>query len=153
MPSYWVVNSFRTVQVLSATTVQDAEMVTAQTIPSGLTFAYAVPIEAWLAGTGEALLDVIATQLEGMSVASGGHVAASTPTQDIDLNGLLTDTVDVTVVFDRSSASLPPLYGTVAIPIQAFFNQQTGIGGFHVGEAPNQYVVDEYNRLAALAGA
>lgn len=150
---FWVVNSFRTVQVLSATSVQDAEYATCQTIPNGLGFAYAVPYESWKAGDGGALLEVIAGQLENMAVANGGHVAASTATQDIDLNGLLTDTVDATVVYDRSAVGLPPLYGTVSIPVQAFFNQDTGIGGFHVGESPNQYVLDEYNRLAALAAA
>ncbi len=146
--SFAVVNSFRTIQVLSATSILEAEMVTCLTIPSGLGFAYAVPIESWVSGAGEGLLDVIATQLEEMSVASGGHVAASTPTQDIDLNGLLTGTVDATVEYSRASAGLPPLYGTVSIPIQAFFSQETGIGGFHFGESPNQY-----DRLATLAAA
>ena len=75
--------------------------------------------------------------------------------QDVDASGLLVDLVEVVVEYDRTAQGLPPLQGTVQIPIQAFFSQDTGIGGFHIpgGESPNQYVVDEYNRLAALAAS
>ena len=149
--AYLVINSFRTVQVLSNTTVLDAEYVVAQTQPHGFGFAYAVPLTSWLSGAGEGLLAVIADELE--LLASNGQAVGSVPVQDVDNNGLLTDAVDVTVAFNRDAQGLPPLYGSVVIPIQAFFGQNTGIGGLHVGESPNQYVVDEYNRLAALAAA
>ena len=149
--AYFVISSFRTVVVLSNTTVLDAEYVVAQTQPHGFGFAYAVPLTSWLSGAGEGLLAVIADQLEAL--AANGEAVGSVPVQDVDNNGLLTDAVDVTVAYDRTAQGLPPLYGSVTIPIQAFFNQETGIGGFHVGEPPNQYVVDEYNRLAALAAA
>ena len=149
--AYLVINSFRTVQVISNTTVLDAEYVVAQTIPHGFGFAYAVPLTSWLSGAGEGLLATIADQLEAL--AANGEAVGSVPVQDVDNNGLLTDAVDVTVAYDRTAQGLPPLYGSVTIPIQAFFNQETGIGGFHVGEPPNQYVVDEYHRLAALAAA
>ena len=149
--AYGVINSFRTVLVLSNTTVLDAEYVVAQTIPHGFGFAYAVPIESWKADRAVGLLSVIADQLEAL--AANGEAVGSVPVQDVDNNGLLADAVDVTVAYDRAAQGLPPLYGSVTIPIQAFFTQETGIGGFHTGEPPNQYVVDEYNRLAALAAA
>ena len=161
MASFVVLTSFRTIQVLGPTLTQDAEYAVCSTVPHGFGFAYAVPIDSWAPpgappGSGPdpaavQLLDVIATQLEAL--AANGEAVGSVPVQDVDRNGLITDAVDVTVAYDRSAQGLPTLYGTVTIPIQAFFNQETGIGGFHVGEPPNQYVVDEYHRLAALAAA
>lgn len=151
--SFYVINSFRTVQVMSPTVVLDVQYATCATIPNQLGFAYAVPLDAWKAGDAGGLLDVIAGQLEG--IYSGGQISASSPIQDIDQNGLLSDTIDVVVKYDRTAAGLPALFGTVNIPVQAFFSQETGIGGFHVpgSESPQQYVTDEYQRLAALAGA
>lgn len=152
MASYVVTGSYRTVQVLSPTQVLDAEYVVCSTVPHGLGFAYTVPEDSWLGGQAGGLLDTIATQLEEMT--SGGVVVASTPVQDIDPSGLLTDSVDVTVGYVQPNTSLPELFGGVTIPIQAFFNQDTGIGGLHIGKSPMSYVTDEYDRLAQLsAGA
>lgn len=148
---YYVITSYRSIQVMSPTTILDCEYVTCATTPHGFKFAYAVPLDSWIKGDGTALLEVIASQLEAL--AANGEAIASQPIQEVDANGLLSDSVEVVVQYDRTAQGLPPLQGTVAIPIQAFFNQSTGIGGLTVGEAPNQYVVDEYNRLAVLAGA
>lgn len=144
-------DSYRTVKVLSATDVVDVQYVTAISTPGGFGFAYAVPYQSWVSGAGNGLLDVIAVQLE--QIGSNGQMVASTPTQDLDKNGLLVDYVSAVVEYDRSAQGLPPLSGTVEIPVQAFFSQDTGIGGFTVpgAKAPNQYVVDEYDRLATLA--
>lgn len=149
--AYTVVTSYRTVKVLSQTEVLDAEYVLCTTVPHGFGFAYAVDIADWKRDQAVGLLEVIALQLEAL--AANGEAVGSVAVQDVDNSGLLTDAVEVTVAYDRSAQGLPSLYGSVTIPIQAFFNQETGIGGFHIGEPPNQYVVDEYNRLAALAAA
>jgi hypothetical protein len=144
-------DSYRTVKVLSQTDVVDVQYVSAVSSPSGFGFAYAVPYDAWLADGGGGLLDVIAVQLE--QIGSNGQMVASSATQDLDKNGLLQDYVSAVVEYDRSAQGLPPLSGTVEIPVQAFFSQDTGIGGFTVPGAvsPNQYVVDEWDRLATLA--
>ena len=153
MASYIPLGSYRTIQVMSATQVLDVQYVTCTTIPHGFGFAYAVPLASWLAGAGEGLLAVIADELE--LIASNGEAVASSPVQDIDASGLLVDLVEVVVEYPMVAQGLPPLQGTVQIPIQAFFAQDTGIGGFTIpgAKAPNQYVVDEYNRLATLAAS
>lgn len=145
-------DSYRTVKVLTQTDVVDVQYVSAVTSPNGLGFAYAVPYASWLSGAGNGLLDVIAVQLE--EIFANGEIVASSPVQDLDASGLLVDYVSVIVQLDRTAQGLPPLNGTVNIPVDAFFSQDTGIGGFHVPGtvAPNQYVVDEYQRLQTLAG-
>ena len=136
---------------MSQTTVLDAEYVICMTVPSGIGFAYAVPLTSWIAGAGVGLLDVIANQLEAL--AATGEVVGGVGVQDIDPQGLLADAVDLTVRLDRTALGLPPLDGVVTVPIQSFFSQQTGIGGFHVpgSVSPTQMVADEYARLQVVA--
>lgn len=147
-----ILYSYRSIQVMSQTLTLDCEYCICQTIPHQLGFNYAVPYDTFKAGDALGLLDVISTQLEGFY--ANGEVVASSGIQDIDKSGLISDWVAVVVEYNRDAQGLPPLQGTVNIPAQAFFNQETGIGGFHVpgSEPPNQYVVDEYDRLRALAG-
>lgn len=158
--SYQVVTSYRTVVVMSQTTVLDAEYVVCISVPHGIGFAYAVPLDSWHAGAGEGLLDVIAVQLEALAVSD--HVVGGVGVQEIDAQGLLADAVDLTVRFDRTAQGLPPLDGSVTVPIQAFFDASTGIGGFRINTLVDaagntvsitQFVAEEYNRLAALAAA
>ena len=157
MASFYPLGSYRTVKVLSGQTVLDVQYVTCVTIPTGMTFAYGVPWDSWQggAGPGIGLLDSIATQLEEM--ATNLHVVAGSATQDLDANGLLEDFVSVTVEYDRSSSGLPPLYGTVNIPVNNFLISDTGIGGLVIpppgGLTPNEQVQAEYARLQQLAGA
>lgn len=153
MASYQVVTSYRTVLVMSQTTVLDAERVECITIPHAIGFAYAVPLESWRAGAGEGLLDVIAVALE--ELATSNDVVGGIGVQENDPQGLLSDAVDLTVRFDRTAQALPPLDGVVTVPVQAFFSQETGIGGFHVpgSVSPAALVAAEYARLEALAAA
>lgn len=157
MASFYAIGSYRTVKVLSGQTVLDVQYVTSATIPTGITFAYGVPWDSWQGGTGPGigLLDSIATQLETM--VTDLHVIAGTATQDLDANGLLEDFVTVTVEYDRAATALPPLYGSVNIPINNFLITDTGIGGLQIpppgGLTPNEQVQAEYARLEQLAGA
>ena|ERR1051326_3380408 len=155
--SFYVIGSYRTVKVLTGQTVVDVEYVTCATIPTGITFAYGVPIESWTfePQAGIDLLNVIATQLEEM--VTNLHVVSGTAISDLDQSGLLQDYVAVTVEYDRAAQGLPPLYGTVNIRIDNFFLTETGIGGLVItppgGLTPNAQVQQEYARLQALAGA
>jgi hypothetical protein len=150
--TYRAYGGYKTVQVLSGGTVRDVQYQPATTLPNGLGFAYSIPYDSYLAGDGGGLLDVIATQLE--ELFSNGQMIASEATQDLDGNGLIADFVTATVQYDQTATGLPPITGAVDIPVQAFFNQDTGIGGFRVpgAKSPNEYVLEEYNRLVALAG-
>lgn len=155
--NFYPVGSYRTVKVLSGQTVIDVQYVTCATIPTGITFAYGVPWASWEGGTGPGigLLDSIATSLETM--VTDLHVIAGTANADLDANGLLEDFVSVTVEYDRSASGLPPLYGSVNIPVNNFLTTDTGIGGLQIppagGLTPNQQVQAEYARLEQLAGA
>lgn len=144
-------DSYRTVKVLTPTDVVDIQYVTCISMPSGFGFAYGVPHDEYVASSGVGLLDVIAVQLE--EIGANGQMVASSPVQDLDKNGLLQDYVAAVVEYSRTAQGLPPLQGVVNIPINNFFAQDTGIGGFTIPgvEAPNQFVVDEYQRLATLA--
>jgi hypothetical protein len=146
-------DSYRTVQVLSSTTVQDVQYVTAQTNAHSLGFAYPVPLAAWQESQGVALLTEIATALEDLYAE--GHVNSATPSQDIDENGLLVDNVDVTVVYTRTT--LPNLYGAVSIPVESFTSDYSEFGSIISAEGgtfttPADYVSAEYARLQQLAG-
>jgi len=146
-------DSYRTVQVLSQTTVQDVQYVSAVTTGHGLGFAYPVPIDSWLADQGAALLGEIATELE--DIWGHGQVYSSTPSQDIDANGLLQDYIDVTVYYVRPG--LPNLYGTVSIPAAMFTSDVGEFGSIISAQGgtvttPNDMVAAEYARLAQIAG-
>jgi hypothetical protein len=156
MPSFYPLGSFRTVKVLTGQSTIDVQYVTCATIPTGITFAYGVPIDSWQGGVGPGigLLDSIAVQLE--ELVTNLHVVAGTAITDLDANGLLEDKVSVTVEYDRGGV-LPSLFGTVDIPVDNFLISDTGIGGLVIpppgGLTPSQQVQAEYQRLAALAGA
>lgn len=155
--NFYPLGSYRTVKVLSGNTILDIQYVTCATIPTGITFAYGVPIDSWQGGTGPGigLLTDIATQLEEQ--VTNLHVIAGSANSDLDANGLLQDFVSVTVEYDRSAQGLPALYGTVNIPVNNFLSTDTGIGGLVIppagGLTPNQQVQAEYERLGQLAGA
>lgn len=155
--NFYVLGSFRTIKPITGLTTLDVEYVTCATIPSAMTFAYGVPIDSWQGGTGPGigLLTSIATGLE--ELVTNLHAVAGMAVQDQDRNGLLQDAVAVTVEYDRSASGLPPLYGTVNIPVNDFLTVDTGIGGLVIppsgGVTPNERVQREYARLEALAGA
>ena len=152
MAGNWVaIGSYRSVQVLSTTVVIDVEVVTFQTSPSGIVCTYAVPYESWKSDAGAALVGNVATQLE--QLVANHHVVGGSPSQDVDPSNLLVDYEDLTVAYDRTSTGLPPLYGTVSVPLSAFELAETGIGGLVIPgtQTPADYVDAEYNRLAALA--
>ena len=148
-----VLGSFRTVKVLSPTTVIDVEYVTVQTIPHGLGWAYAIPLDEWRqGGAGLTVLSAISAELENLYTYE--HVVAAAPVLDVDLNGLLVDMVSLTVEYSRTAQGLPPLYGTVDIPIRLFvlLYAEEGIPVPSGTVTPPQLVGAEYDRLAALAG-
>lgn len=153
--SFYPVTSYRSVEVVSGTQVEDVEVVTSATIPTGIRFTWAVPLTVWEADSGIPTLDSIATYLEGL--VTDNHVVGGTDSQDFDTNNLLANFVDLTVAYDRSAQGLSPLYGTVSVPITSIVvfaagSAAQGFGGGGVSD-PTIPVDAEYARLAALAGA
>ena len=152
--SFYPVASYRSVEPTSGTQVEDVEVVTSATIPTGIRFTWAVPLTVWQADSGIPTLSVMASYLE--SLVTDHHVVGGTDSQDFDANNLLANFVDLTVAYDRSALGLAPLYGTASVPITSVVVWSAGAAaqGFGGGVPdPASIVDDEYARLEALAKA
>ncbi len=154
MAAFTALDSYRSTQVTTGTQVQDVEVVTSSTIPTGIQFTYAIPLLFWVNNDADSTLTAMSTYLE--SLASGHHVIGGSPSQDYDTNNLLSDFVDLTVELRRDSIGLPPLHGTVSVPIASvlIFSEGAAAQGFGGGfPDPAGLVDEEYARLEALAAA
>jgi hypothetical protein len=151
--SFYPLDSYRSVQVNTPTQVQDVEVVTSATIPTGIQFTYSIPLSIWKQDSGVSTLNHMAVYLE--SLVTGHHVVGGQPQQDFDTNNLLADYVDLIVEYDRSASGLAPLQGVASVPIASvLIFSEAGAQGFGGGiPDPAGIVDDEYNRLAALAAA
>lgn len=151
--AFYAVTSFQTVQVSIGNTVQDVEYVTCATIPTGIGFSYPVALSTWRADSGVQVLGAIATELENL--ATFEHVVGGDAVQTIDVNGLLADASELVVEYDRSARGLPPLQGTVTIPLSliVLLEAEQGLPVPPGTLTPAQIVGAEYQRLAALAAA
>jgi hypothetical protein len=147
-----IIDSYKTVQVLSDTTVQDIQFITCRTVPTGITFSYAMAHSTWKAGPPYVILIDIETLLEDL--VTNSHVVGGSAVQDLDSAGLLADYCDVVVQFDQTAAGLPPLEGTVSLPmgVVALFAGDANIANASGLQTPESRVLDEYARLQALAG-
>src|ERR1700752_2891085 len=148
-----IIDSFRTVQVLSQQTVVDIQYITARTLPTGMTFSYAMARSTWLAGPPYVIIDEMAALLE--SLVTSSHVVAGQAVQDQDASGLLTDFVDLVVRYIQPNPTPPPLQGTVSYPIGqlALWAGDPNIAEAAGGPTPAQVMLVEYNRLKGLAGS
>jgi hypothetical protein len=154
MASFTALDSYRSVQVTSGTQVQDVEVVTVATIPTGVQFTWAVPLTVWEADSGVPTLDSMSQYLEGL--VANNHVTGGSPSQDFDANDLLANFVDLIVTYDRSQIGMTPLTGVASVPIASVvvFAAGAAAQGFGGGVPdPATLVDDEYARLAALAAA
>lgn len=154
MPAFVALDSYRSVQVTSGTQVQDVEVVTASTTPTGITFTYAIPLSVWVDNNADSTLTTMSEYLE--TLVTDHHVVGGTPSQDFDTNNLLADFVDLIVEYNRDNIGLQPLHGTVSVPIVSvlLFAEGAGAQGFGGGFPDPAGLVDaEYQRLANLAAA
>ncbi len=152
MPSFTALDSYRSTQVTTGTQVQDVEVVTSSTIPTGIQFTYAIPIAVWVNNNADSTLTLMSDYLE--TLVTNHHVVGGTPSQDYDTNNLLTDFVDLTVEYNRDSIGLPPLHGAANVPIASvvIFASGAAAQGFGGGfPDPAALCDEEYARLAALA--
>lgn len=154
MPAFVALDSYRSVQVTSGSQVQDVEVVTASTNPTGIQFTYAIPLSVWTNNNADSTLTTMSEYLE--TLVSGHHVIGGSPSQDFDVNNLLSDYVDLVIEYNRDSIGLPPLHGTVSVPIVSVLLTAEGAGaqGFGGGTGyvdPALACDDEYARLATLA--
>ncbi len=154
MPAFHALDSYRSTQVTTGTQVQDVEVVTASTVPTGIQFTYAIPLLFWVNNDADSTLTAMSTYLE--SLAADHHVIGGSPSQDYDTNNLLSDFVDLTVEYRQDAIGLPPLHGTVSVPIASvlIFSEGAAAQGFGSGLPDPAFLVDEeYQRLANLSAA
>ncbi len=152
MAAYNALDSYRSVQVNSSTKVTDVEVVTVQTIPTGIVYTYAVPLDLWVADGAVNLFTLTSEWME--TLVTSHHVVGGSPSQDFDVNNLLADFVDLVVEYDQGPPTSAPLHGTVSAPIVACilaaeFGDSTDQAG--VFTDPIVAIDAEYARLEALA--
>ena len=152
MAAFTALDSYRSVMVTSGTQVQDIEVVTSATIPTGIQFTYGVPLAVWVNDNTDSTLTAMSGYLEGL--VTNNHVIGGSPSTDYDVNNLQQDFVDLVVEYNRDNIGLPPLHGTVSVPIVSvlIFSEGAAAQGFGGGfPDPAALVDDEYQRLANLA--
>lgn len=144
--------SFRTVKVLSASTVVDVERVPFVTKPSGVEGWRYVPYEAWLAQGAAPWIGPLAQAIEDL--ISGGLASYAVMVEDIDpATNLLTDFVQCTVTYDSPSGGFTSST-TVDVPVNlltvdtSFFGS---IGGIGAGPSPADMLRAAYDQLVATA--
>jgi hypothetical protein len=146
--SYVMAGGERTIQVLGPTFVQDVQYQGAKTKPSGVYFAFPIPIPQWKADSGDSILGTIASQIEQMiseKLAVGGEYVNTT-----DANGLLADYMDFIVEYTPPNGFQPPLSTRVRIPLDALL---ASIDPFFTGlpGSPVSLLSAAYDQLAAAA--
>ena len=152
MAGFTALDSYRSVMVTSGTQVQDVEVVTAETIPTGIQFTYGIPLGVWVNNNADSTLTTMADYLE--TLVTSNHVVGGSPSTDYDVNNLQKDFVDLIVEYNRDNIGLPPLHGTVSVPIVDVLlsAESGGSQGFGGGFTDASSLVDEeYQRLANLA--
>ncbi len=152
MAGFVALDSYRSVMVTSGTQVQDVEVVTSATIPTGIQFTFAIPLSSWQNNDADSTLTAMSEYLE--TLVTDHHVVGGSPSTDYDVNNLQKNFVDLVVEYNRDAIALPPLHGTVSVPIDAvlIFSEGAAAQGFGGGlPDPAGLVDDEYQRLANLA--
>lgn len=150
--TYTVLDSYKTIQVISNTQVADIQYISAASVPTGIGFLYSMAYTVWQNGPPYVVLEEIATLLEDL--VNSAHVVAGQGVQDLDKNGLLADYQELVVEYDRGPQGLPPLQGTVSMAMGVFSLWATDPSiADQLGQpTPAQVCGAEYNRLKALAG-
>jgi hypothetical protein len=146
--TYTVLDSYRSVQIFTGTTVRDAMIVTCETIPTGIRFAQAIDLSIWELNQGSQLLPMEAGILE--ECVQGSHAVGGTESQDFDNNGLLAFYCDLIIALDRTDQGLPTLYGEAHIPMRVIEVEASTPSESVPAATAAQYCETEYNRLVAL---
>lgn len=151
--AFYAVTSYQTIQVGTGNTSQDVEYVICSTIPTGIGFAYPIPLATWKQDRGVQVLEPMAVELENL--AAHNNVVGGDAAQSIDATGLIADEVDLIVELDRTAQGRQPLQGTVTVPMPNLFlwTQDVALAEASGLETPAQIVAAEYARLQALAAA
>jgi hypothetical protein len=147
--AYRLLDSTDVVQVFSPSLVSDALLCTIESAPSGAILIRTVPQAEFQADRGAGILTSLSDAVE--SILGEGIATAAAGTQGLDPSGLLYDAVVFTVVYVPPYLTPGTIEGTVEIPVNVI-TADTQFGGFLTGGSAAERILDEYNRLKALAG-
>lgn len=148
MPSQ-LINSNTVVQVYSPTLADQAEYCTFYSFPSGSTLTRTVSEADFKGDKGKALLDSLSDAVE--SILGEGIAVAATGTQGIDANNFVFDAVLFTVQYVPPFSIPGTITGTVEVPVTTL-TADTAFASFIQGGSAQELILEEYNRLKALAG-
>jgi hypothetical protein len=147
--AYQLLDSTDVVQVFSPSLVSDALLCTIISAPSGSILIRTVPQAEFQADRGAGILNSLSDAVE--SVLGEGIATAANGTQGIDQNGFLYDAIVYTVTYVPSYETPGAITGTVEVPVNVQ-TADTQFGSFLTGGSAAERILDEYNRLKALAG-
>lgn len=121
---YVLVASTDTVQVLSATVVNDVRYYTLQTIPSNVIASMPLPIGEFESVAPGPELAGFATAIE--EVMALPEVIGGVGQQTLDVNGLLTDNVSFTVQYVPPGSTGTSITGEALVPVHTLVGPSTG---------------------------
>lgn len=148
MAVYSLMGSYRTVQVLSPTLVNDVIYCTIETHPSSVIASMPIPIIATDVFSGNPELTAFAEAIE--RVMALPEVVAGLGSQTLDPNGLLRDTVVFTVQYVPPGSTGTSITAEATIPV-ASLNFEDGQIGATLWQSVEARIEAVYNDLKAAA--
>ena len=147
-PSYTLLASLSTVQVLSPTVVNDVIYSTIKTIPSGVVANYPIPQGEFESINSSERLTFFARGIE--EVMALDHVIGGVGTQSLDASGLLQDNVSFTVQYVQPGTSGTEVTAQAEVPVDAMLGASTTPGkpGITAATAIVDAVYADLQRLA-----
>lgn len=149
MAEYVLLASESTVQVLSATVVNDVIYSTIQTSPSGVIASMPLDKAFFEAGVGNQYLQYFADGIEAIMSIDG--VIAGAGSQQLDSSGLLADTVTFTVTYSSSGSASGAVTADADVPV-GYLNATPGTTSGGGIPAAEEIVNAAISNLQALAG-
>lgn len=144
-----VIDARPTVQVYSPALAEQALLVTFHSYPSGSVLLRSIPETAYDKGDGGALCESLSAAVE--QILGEGIAVAAAGSQALDDSGLIYDAVTFTVEYVPSYASPGRITNDISIPVNTI-TLDTQFGSIPGLETAPELILDEYNRLKALAG-
>lgn len=148
--NYDTTDSYRDVQVLSASQIIDVQVVSFKTKPSGVTASRAVPYEEWLNQTGFDVIGQTASAIEDLM--SGGLAVAGSGAEEVDTTGLLKFVVEFVVEATPPTGIPGPFQTTVTIPVD-LLTVDTSFGGSLTGGSAADQLQAAHDALLATISA
>lgn len=144
-----LIDSRPTVVVYTPTLSTEAQICSFWSYPSGSTLLRTVSQADFDADRGKALLDSLSDAVE--QILGEGLAVAAAGSQGLDNSNLIFDAVTFTVEYVPPTSVPGRILGSIDIPVN-LLTVDTQFSAFLSGKTAQELIVDEYDRLKALAG-